>query len=241
MMRLAAIAVLVGLSACSASWDDKDKGPGVAATGSGTSRSFAVEDFTGVALKGSDDVDIRVGAGFSVRAEGPRDELDRLRITRDGDTLDIGRKNGMSWGSHDAVKMFVTLPRLASATVAGSGDMQIDRVEGAGFDGNIAGSGNMAIGAVSLDKMTMSIAGSGTMTAAGNAETVGVDLAGSGNVRSAGLHARKAAVKVAGSGDVKLAVDGMATVRIMGSGDVDLGPAAKCNVKTTGSGTVRCG
>ena len=72
-MRNGAIAAMLGLGlgACSMNWNDDKQGPGVAATGSGASRSFAVTDFTGVDLRGSDDVDVRVGGAFSVRAEGP--------------------------------------------------------------------------------------------------------------------------------------------------------------------------
>ena len=240
-MRTIAIALLTGLSACSLNFGDDVKGPGVTGRGGGTTRVFAVEDFSGVALKGADNVDVRVGAGFSVRAEGPSDELDKLRIARDDDTLSVGRRQGMSWGRHDPVRIIVTMPRLAAAMVAGSGDLRVDRVEGSAFAGSIAGSGNLAIGTVALDTMTVKVAGSGTMTAAGSVASVAVDLAGSGDFDAKRLVAREADVKIAGSGSVNVAVDGPASVRVMGSGDVDLGPKATCDVKKMGSGSVRCG
>ncbi|MDQ2893677.1 MAG: DUF2807 domain-containing protein [Pseudomonadota bacterium] len=238
-MNYAAIAMLAGLTACSMSWND-DKGAGVAGTGSGTARSYAVTDFTGVELRGSDDVDVRVGAGFSVRAEGPEKELEQLRIARDGDTLKVGRKSGMRWGEHGKVKVYVTLPRLAAADVAGSGDMAIDRVEGANFAGTVAGSGDLGVAAMVVDAAKLSIAGSGDLSAAGTAKALTVDIAGSGNLAARGLTAQQAKVSIAGSGSATAVVNGPATVSIVGSGDVDLGTGATCSVSKVGSGSVRC-
>ena len=240
-MRIIALIMLSGLAACSMSWNDDKDGPGVQGSGSGASRTYAVADFSGVELRGSDDVDVRVGAGFSVRAEGPTDELNKLRIDRDGDTLEIGRRKGDSWGHHDKVKVFVTLPRLAQATVAGSGTMAVDRVEGATFAATVAGSGDLGITAMAVDEAELSIAGSGDLAAAGTAKAVTIDIAGSGDLTAPKLVAQQAKVSIAGSGGVRAAVEGTAEVSILGSGDVDLGKAAKCTVSKMGSGSVTCG
>lgn len=245
-MRLALVAIAllaVPTAACSFGWaDDDDKGSGVAASGTGDSRSYAVAGFDAIDLRGSDDVDVRVGAGFSVRAQGPSNELDRLRIERVGDTLKVGRRNGtrFGWSKGGHVKVSVTLPRLAGAGIAGSGSMAIDRVEGAKFDGEIAGSGDLTVAALQVERAQLSIAGSGSIRASGNAGTLDVDIAGSGDVDAPGLRARSAKVSIAGSGDVTAAVAGDARIDLMGSGDVDLGPQARCTTSKMGSGTVRC-
>ncbi len=240
-MRALSFLFLVPLAACSV--DSGASGPGVAGSGSGTTRTFAVADFTGLSLRGSDDVDVRVGTGYSVRAEGPSAELDKLKIERVGDTLRIGRKNrsGFSWGSSDDVKVYVTMPRIATATIAGSGDMTIDRVEGQRFDGDTAGSGSLNIAMLGVREAKVAIAGSGDMTLKGTAERLTVDIAGSGNVDASGVKASSAAVAVMGSGGVRADVTGTATVSVMGSGDVDLGKAAKCSISKMGSGEVKCG
>lgn len=240
-MRLLVMAAAVGMiAACSMNSGDDD-GPGVAASGGGTTRSYAVGDFTGVELKGADDVDVRVGTAFSVRAEGPSKELDTLRIVKDGDTLDIGRRSGASFGRSDPVKVFVTLPRLAKAGVGGSGMMTVDRVEGTNFAGSVGGSGNLSIAAMTVDAADLSIAGSGGLMAVGTATALTVNIAGSGDLTAPQLVARRAQVSIAGSGDARAVVDGPAKVNILGSGDVDLGPKAKCEVSKMGSGSVSCG
>lgn len=240
-MRTIALALLIPLAACG--WSSDDDVPGVAGSGSGNERRYAVADFTGVDQRGPDDVDIRVGSGFSVRAEGDEKVLGRLKIAKDGDRLLITREGSMmSWGSTSgAAKIFVTMPRVEAVRSAGSGDVAIDRIEGAGFDGSIAGSGSMALGRVALDKLELSIAGSGSVTAAGETQALNVNIAGSGDVDAAALRAARADVNIAGAGDIRATVNGPAKVAIMGAGNVDLGPQAKCDVTKMGAGSVRCG
>lgn len=242
-MRFVILAALP-LAACSFSSSDQDSAPAIAATGSGTARSFAVTDFTGVDLRGSDDVDVRVGSGFSVRAEGPSEELDKLKIDRKGDALRVGRVdgNGLGWisGGKAKVKIYVTMPRIASANVAGSGSMTIDRIEGQKFEGNAAGSGDLSIAALSLDKGEFAVAGSGGMKLAGTTRNFSAKIAGSGDIDAAGLKASEAEIAIAGSGSVTAVVNGPADISLVGSGDVDLGKGAKCSVSKIGSGTATC-
>ena len=240
-MRALIILAALPLVACNFDSDDNGK-PGIAGTGSGNARTYQVADFANVALRGSDDVDVRVGSAFSVRAEGDAEVLEYLKIEKDGDTLKIGRRNrsGFSWGNRGA-KIYVTMPRIAEASVAGSGDISVDRAEGGRFDGNSAGSGSITIGTLAVDEARFSMAGSGGVKAAGTAKSVRVDIAGSGDVDAKGLKANGANISIAGSGSVVLDVTGDAKVSIMGSGDVDLGANARCSVSKMGSGNVRCG
>ncbi|HJO65187.1 MAG TPA: head GIN domain-containing protein [Sphingomonas sanguinis] len=242
-LPLIAIATLaIPTAACSFSWSSDD-GDAVPAQGSGNVRTFAARDFTGVDLRGSDPVEVRVGGGYSVRAEGPADTLDQLQIERDGATLRIGRKKGThwSWGKGKGVRILITLPRLADAGVSGSGRMTIDRVEGPRFHGGIAGSGDMVIGAMRVGQADMGIAGSGSITATGTAGSLKVSVAGSGDFRGNGLRTPQANVSIAGSGNVAARVEGAASVSLMGSGSADLGPQSTCTVSKMGSGSARCG
>ena len=241
-MRALALALLVPLSACGSGWSGDDDVPGVAGSGSGGTRTYAVADFTSIDQRGPDDVDVRVGSGFSVRAEGDPDVLERVKIVHDGNTLRIMRKktSGFNWSSGGA-KVYVTMPRIEAASLAGSGDIAVDRIDGAAFDGDIAGAGSLALGRVSVETLKLSIAGSGSVKAAGQTRTLSISIAGSGDVEAAELRASGAKINIAGSGNVRAAVDGNAKVSIMGAGDVDLGPKARCDVSKMGAGDVRCG
>lgn len=241
---LGLLAVVLPLTACHGHGFGADGTPGIQGSGSGDTRSYPVADFTGVDLRGSDDVEVKTGGAFAVRAEGPSAELDKLKITRSGDTLRVGRidDGGFHWNSgRHKVKVFVTLPRLAAASIAGSGDMSVDKVEGASFSGSTAGSGNLDIAAVTADNIDLSITGSGDMRLKGAAKQLRIDIAGSGGVDAAGLKAQGAKVAIAGSGNARADVAGPASVSVMGSGDVDLGAGAKCSTSKMGSGEVHCG
>jgi len=241
-MKSLALGLFVLLAACSFTTDSDAKGTEIAAQGSGAARTFQVAGFTAIALRGSDDIDVRVGTGFSVRAEGAPDDLDTLRVSLDGEMLQVGRKSGvgMPWSRGAPVKVFVTLPRLTEADVAGSGDMTIDRVEGARFAAGIAGSGDLRIAAMQVDEAAFSIAGTGDVRAAGTAKALKIEIAGTGDVDGSKLRAQSASVEIAGTGSAVALVDGPAKVNSIGTGDVDLGPNAHCTVSKLGTGTVRC-
>ncbi len=250
-MRILAILAALPLVACgagatgnAAGGDAGGKGDAAAASGTGGARSFAVADFTGVELAGADDVDVRVGGTFSVRAEGPADELDKLEISKDGSMLKVGRKRnsgGWSMSSGKGVKVYVTMPAIQAASLAGSGNLTVDKVQATDFSGDLAGSGDLQLGRLSATSATLSIAGSGGIGASGEVQRLKVDIAGSGDIDAAGLKAREASVSIAGSGNVAAEVNGRAKISIMGSGDVTLGGKAQCETSKMGSGEVRCG
>lgn len=236
---VAATVALLPLAACA----NHDDAPGIPGSGSGGTRSYAVDGFTAISLAASDDVAVSVGPGFSVRAEGSGDVLDKLRIEKTGDTLRIGRRRSGWFGgmSNGSAKVYVTMPAITAASLAGSGDLAVDRASGDALALSLAGSGNLSVAAIAVRRAEVSIAGSGNVSAAGDADELRVKIAGAGDVRAGQLKVRGADVSIAGSGGVHAAVNGHATVNIMGSGDVDLGPNATCETKTMGSGRVRCG
>lgn len=242
MTRFAVAAVPLMLAACSFGSKADSADPGIPGQGGGNARTYAAAGFDTIDLRGADDVEVRVGSGFSVRAEGDAAVLDRLRITREGTTLRIDRRSesGWHWNGSDA-KVLVTMPRIAAAKLAGSGDISVDRAEGARFDGSVAGSGGLTVDTLQVDEVRLSITGSGGVKAGGAAARLEVSIAGSGDVDAGDLQTRSAKVSIAGSGNLRARLDGEGDVRINGSGDVDLGKGARCTVRANGSGTVRCG
>lgn len=244
---LLAIAALP-LSACHASWDKDDKqgerhsaADAIAATGSGTSRSFAASDFSTIEVIGPDNVDVKQGAAFSVRAEGDPKALDDLEITVRNGELRIGRKDrGWGWNqSSGAVRIAVTLPRLTGASITGSGDLIADKGEG-DFDAELTGSGNLTIGALSGGAVDLQATGSGDIKVAGTATRLDAEITGSGDIAGEGLTATSAKIRIMGSGDVRAVVKGDADVSIMGSGNAVLTGGAKCKVSAMGPGDAKC-
>jgi hypothetical protein len=237
------LASALALSACHVSGhtrDARDEGP----RGPTVKRNYPVSGFERIKLAGSHDVIVTVGGAPSVSAEGDAASLDRLDVRVEGGQLKVGTKRQDGWFNFDRhgsrVVIHVTVPKLAGASIAGSGDMRIDKVEGNAFDGEIAGSGDMDIASLRVGHADFSIAGSGGITARGNAQSSNVSIAGSGDIDAGGLETRTAKIAVMGSGDVRGNVSESADVSVMGSGDVTMSGAGRCTVHKMGSGDVHC-
>jgi hypothetical protein len=209
-------------------------------------RSFQVGNFTEVEVAGPFDVDIRTGGNPGVSARGNRALIDRLEVEVRGNKLVIHPKSEHRWfgGWHSTVgkgSISVTVPMIEAATLAGSGDLNVDNVRGDRFDGKIAGSGGLKLGTVEVGTLKLGIAGSGGATAGqGKAQQAEYEIAGSGNVDAQTLQVQTLKVSIAGAGDVKAHASGTADVSIMGAGDVTVMGGAKCDAHKMGSGNVNC-
>ncbi|HEX8526927.1 head GIN domain-containing protein [Allosphingosinicella sp.] len=208
-------------------------------------RSFPVGGFQSIALGGSAQVVVTVGGAPSVRAEGAQRDVERLEIRVEGNVLRIGEreKDGfLFFGRHGSeVTIHVTVPSLAAATIGGSGDIRIDRIEGESFNGSIGGSGELSVQRLRVGRAVFSVAGSGAIRASGEAQSAEIDLAGSGEIDVAGVAARQASVTLAGSGDIRARATESARVTLAGSGDVRVTGTANCRVSKRGSGEAHCG
>jgi hypothetical protein len=214
---------------------------GCAGASAQSQRSFQVGAFDRISLAGSPDVVVAVGGQPSVRAEGDAEGVERLEVAVVDGELRIGMRPGGSWGHHRGVTVHVTVPALQAASIQGSGDMRVDRVEGARFAGQIAGSGDLAVTALRVGEASFSVRGSGGISAAGAAPRATLSVAGSGGLSLAGFEAGDVAISLAGSGDIALRATRTAAIQLNGSGDVDIAGPARCTIAKTGSGDVRCG
>jgi hypothetical protein len=199
-------------------------------------------EFTKIEGVGPDNIVFVSGDAFSIKAEGDADAIKRLRYSMDNGTIIIGREKGKWWGKDSkSVTITVTAPRLAAASLAGSGDFTADKMDGDDVKLEIAGSGSMKVGSLTAKKLETEIAGSGEVALAGKADRAEYSIAGAGSVNAVKLISTDADVSIAGSGDLKLFATGMVDVSIAGSGDVDVTGGAKCKTSKMGSGDVRCG
>ncbi len=208
-------------------------------------RNYPVGAFDKIEIAGSYNATVRTGAAPSVHAKGGENVLDRLVVEVEDGKLVIHPKQHLGfhwgWGKSERVELTITVPQLHSATLAGSGAMNIDRVDGDSFEGTVAGSGGLSLASANVQSLKLSIAGSGSAKAgAGKVQNAEYEIAGSGDVDAGAVAAQQVKVSIAGSGGVKAHASTTADVSIMGSGDVDVAGGAKCNISKAGSGNVRC-
>jgi hypothetical protein len=241
-MRKSIAAALIAASAATSACGQQrheDAGPTV-------SRNYQVGAFQQIEVAGPYAVQVHTGANPGVSAQGPQKLLERTVVEVKGDKLVIHPQRHNGWFSFDfssdrGAKFDVTVPQLSGATIAGSGDIEVDNVRGDRFDGDVAGSGGLKLDNVAVKALDLSISGSGDLEArAGSAQSANYQIAGSGGLDAGHVAAQQLKVSIMGSGDVRAHATGTADVSIMGSGDVDVTGGAKCTVHRTGSGDVNC-
>lgn len=233
----ASTAIVLAAAGCNAARGEE--------TGPSVDRSYSVGAFDQIEVAGPYEVTVATGSEPSVRATGPDKAVERMVVEVEGGTLKIHprkRKNfSFGWSKDRKVMLQVTVPSLRGAEIAGSGDINIDKVSGEHFEGGIAGSGGLKLGQVEVNSLSLGIAGSGAAKLGqGKAKRVEYEIAGSGDIDGGGLAAEQASVSIAGSGKVVANASATADVDIAGSGDVRVTGGAKCNVSKAGSGDVHC-
>ncbi|MBU0863564.1 MAG: DUF2807 domain-containing protein [Alphaproteobacteria bacterium] len=249
-MAVLPLALAMTVTACNGAdrsdGDQPRKGEAATAADAGpvTTKSYALTGFTGVEVTGPDDVKIRQGDAFSISAKGPQAVLDELEIVLDGDVLSIGRKReGFSFSRRgdNGVEIAITMPRLTTARLTGSGSVDADSVDGDAVEVDLTGSGDLKIAKLTGKSAEINVSGSGDIEIDGGAITSGeLSITGSGDIDADGLVAQTLEVSVTGSGNVEAQATGTADVNILGSGDVTLGGGGKCSSRQLGSGSVTC-
>ena len=236
---LAAVIAASALAAsgCQMRSEERNAGPDI-------SRNYQVGAFQSIEVAGPYDVEVKTGGQPGVSARGGENLLGKTVVEVKDGTLVIRpekeRGLNISWGRHGKAMFTVTVPQLSEATIAGSGDMRIDKIQGKNFEGTVAGSGSLDVGSVQVEQLKMTIAGSGEIKGSGKAQSADYSIAGSGDLGVGAIQTQDTKVSIAGSGNVDANASGTADVSIMGSGDVAISGGAKCKVSKMGAGDVRC-
>jgi hypothetical protein len=204
-------------------------------------RTYPLANFERVATTGPQDLEIKYGETFSVRADGA---IGKLEVAVENGELVIRPRNGVGWdwADFDATKISVTMPRLTRVSLTGSGEVSIDGVKGDRFAGLVEGfSGKIDVNGLEVDQAEFTINGPGEITAAGTARGTHMTINGPGEVQGGDLQSQTAAITVNGPGKVELAVEQQADVSVQGPGNVDIDGPARCTISTSGPGSVSCG
>lgn len=192
---------------------------------------------TSLVLAGPDSVIVSQGDTLAVTVDGDADAQSAMRFSLDDDTLAIGRKDGSDIDGKATVR--VTMPSLNAIVLAGSGTIAADTMADSA-DVTIAGTGRVDVKRIESDTLEATIAGSGTFASAGSVRTLDLNVMGSGSAELEKMQVERADVNVMGSGAGGFASDGTVEANIMGSGEVTVLGRASCEVKAMGSGKLNC-
>ncbi|HSG34708.1 MAG TPA: head GIN domain-containing protein [Sphingomonadaceae bacterium] len=217
-------------------------GPGSAVAGP-SEMTYELAPFEAITTAGPQDIVVTFGDEISVRSEGSPRALSLLEAKVENGRLSIGPPDGFNWGGWgqlESATFYVTLPRLDSINLAGSGDVRIDKIEGERLEVVVGGPGELAIAELAVDEADFTVAGAGNIVAAGSAREARVTVAGAGEIQAGGLRSETASIQIGGAGDVALTVDREAQVSIIGTGDVSISGPAQCSLTRVGNGELIC-
>jgi hypothetical protein len=207
--------LVVALNLGCVRWDNQNQvqGSGVAKT-----EQRDVEKFDQLSIMGGMDAVVTIGDQQSVTIEADDNVLPIIETKVEDGKLIVEPTQG--YNSKTTVKLTITVPQLKGVAVNGSGDVDVDGLNGAA-------------------SFAVAINGSGDVTAKGTADSVSVAVRGSGNVELKDLRAKNGKVAVAGSGDVTVNASDALDVSVAGSGDVKYVGSPKVTQSIAGSGSVR--
>lgn len=104
-------------------------------------QSYDFSGFTYLDTSAGVDVEVTVGGAYSIRAEGEPEALERLRIERDGDTLEIGRVRDRSFfspGRKWRVTVYVSMPELNGVDASSGSDVTATGIDAGEFRASVS-------------------------------------------------------------------------------------------------------
>lgn len=232
-----------------------------------------VGEFSKITLIGSYKVICTLGKDCSVVVEAPKEIAEQLQTEVKKGTLTISKKKiaGVNVISSDKenskTTVYVTTPKLhdikligsgdiivkgkltsdngLTATLSGSGNIELDEVVANYTQFSLAGSGDIKVNSVKGQQTELKLAGSGDMVVK-NIDVdrhAAINLAGSGDMQVEAVKANLVAVGMAGSGDMTIGKVDCERLDVSQSSSSDITisnvKAVTANVSKIGSGDVK--
>ena len=215
----------------------------VASPASAATRNFGINSFEKLRIEGPYRVRLATGVAPFAKASGSPAALERIALEMRGNTL-LVRANSSGWGGGypgiDMGSVEITLGThdLTSASLTGSGALQIDKVKGLSFDLSVQGSGVAAIGQTNVDQLKVGVGGSGSVTLAGQAGMMTAVVRGVSSLQAQNLTTKDATIGAEGTATVDAKVTNSAKVDGNGAITVRFTGSPACTLRVSGSASV---
>jgi hypothetical protein len=224
-----------------------DSGLGTTVRGSGNvvEETRSIRGVRGVDLATIGHVIIQLGDEDSLRIETEDNLMQYFDTQVRGGILLISTTPGSTnLQPTEPVLFYLTVERLDSVSISGSGDIQGPDLVSDDFEIDVGGSGDISLGNLTADQIDINIGGSGDVTL-GNLSTehFEISIGGSGEVRTGSVNVPTFEVDIHGSGDIginELSGNDL-KLDVNGSGDlvIDAGQVDDQEINIDGSGNFR--
>lgn len=208
-------------------------------------KRYGLTSFEAIEVSADVTVEVVTRAPVSAVATGPQDALDRLDVeARDGRLVISERQfagDEKRRAPRGPVIIRVNAANLRSATIAGAGSLQVDRLRGQRVTVGLRGPGRLAVDQIGADRLQVAMVGNGTMTLGGTAKQAQMTLSGAGAVDAGRLAVDELISDSEGAGDHILNAVKSAAITTRGIGKTVVLGRPVCTVRNVGSGPVTCG
>lgn len=212
---------------------------------SAAEKRYGLTSFEAIDVTADVTVEVVTRAPVSAVASGPQDALDRLSVEAANGILVISQRqfagDEKRRGPRGPVVVRVNAANLNSATLAGAGSLQIDKLKGQRAMVGLRGPGRLTVGQIGADRLSVAMVGNGTMTLGGAAKNAQITLSGAGAVDAGALAVDELISDSEGAGDHILRAVKSAAITARGIGKTVVLGKPVCTVRNVGSGSVTCG
>ena len=206
------------------------------------SKSFSFTNFTEVVSYGDFDVFIEQNDSnyFSVDVDADENFMPYLLISKRNNRLEIKTENNRCFKEGDRISVFIKMPQILYAELAGSGHMDINcnQYYNDSQTAVTSGSGEIDMYGIYAGTLETKISGSGLITLQGQTDEHDLEISGSGDVKSYDLDSNTCYVDIPGSGYAQVFVYDYLDINIPGSGNVYYKGNPNVKYRITGSGAV---
>lgn len=192
----------------------------LSANGNRSTETRNFNEFNSLKIEGASNIYVAYGNEYKVVIKGSNNLIPYYKTTLVNRNLNIGYENATV--RNDDIEVYITMPLLKSASLSGSGDLEL--------------SGNFE----SVNVLDLSLTGSGGIAIADPIVVMQLklDVSGSGDADLQKASCKSADISIVGSGDAKVQVADFLKVRMSGSGNVYYQGSPQVDTKISGSGGI---
>lgn len=209
---------------------------------SAADRTYSVTGFEQIRLQGPYKVRLTTGVAPYARASGSTQALDGISVEVNSQTLTVRRNPSASSGypgqPAGPVEIEVGVHDLRSASIIGTGSLEISAVRGMSFALTIEGAGSAKVDNVDVDQLKLWVAGTASASLSGSAKSATFLVRGTSSLDAGNLAVKDAVIGTEGPAIIRANVSNAAKVTAQGVSQIMLDGAPACTVKASGSATV---
>jgi hypothetical protein len=202
---------------------------GITGKGEMISRSFQVDDFTGLDIGGAYLISYRNSLGISVTVEMQENLFEYLQVEVKNRKLHVSSSKSFNIsGNNNRPRIYIEAPHLDAINLSGAaGTDEWDKITVESFFIDASGAANIAI-SLEVEQLDIKASGAAKLELDGNAGKANMSASGACKIKAGNLHTRESKINVSGASNADIAC----------SDNLEVSASGASNVRYTGNPAV---